>query len=156
MKITEQDIDHLIEKMDTSSRGINQFWSGVEASFPGLAHFILNADKKILTESEYGQMVFAAMVIVGAFMETDLAVNEEDLAEMIAQIEDQNWGVMDKQRGDFSAKLNVFFDNYQEEDLLAFVEDMLVDDETTDITPVGREVIFIKLKTVIDFLFVSA
>ena len=153
MQITEQVIDHLIETMDTSPEGINQFWSQFELSVPELTHYILSVDRSILTETEYGQMVFAAMVIVGTYQNSKHEVKATEIGEEISKVEDQNWSVLDEQKGEFREKLNVFFKDYPEEDLLAFVEDMLIGDDNTDMTPVGREVIFVKLKSVIDFLF---
>ncbi|MFT5382917.1 MAG: hypothetical protein ACI81W_000313, partial [Saprospiraceae bacterium] len=53
----------------------------------------------------------------------------------------------------FRDKLDVFFENTSQEDLLAFVEDALVQDEEDDmISPEGREYVFITLKTIIDCL----
>jgi spore cortex formation protein SpoVR/YcgB (stage V sporulation) len=153
MQITEQAIDHLIETMDTSPEGINQFWRNFESSIPELTYYILNVDQSILTEAEYGQMVFAAMVVIEAFQSVEGEANFKEASEKISKIEDQNWSVLDTQKGDFREKLNIFFKDYPEEDLLAFVEDILIDDEASGMTPVGREVIFIKLKSVIDFLF---
>ena len=153
MQITEQAIDHLIETMDTSPEGINQFWSKFESSSPELTYYIINVDQSILTEEEYGHMVFAAMVIMGAFLSAESEAKMIDVSEEISKIEDQNWSVLDAQKGDFREKLNIFFKDYPEEDLLAFVEDMLIDDDASGMTQVGREVIFIKLKSIIDFLF---
>ena len=152
MQISEEAIDHLIETMDTSPDGVNRFWSHSQSQFPELSHYILNVDQDILTEDEYGQMLFIAMVILSAYKSVGSKSQLPDVPEKISKIEDQNWELLDNQRGDFRTKLNVFFDQYPEEDLLAFVEDLLVDDEVSEISQVGREVIFVKLKTVIDFL----
>ena len=48
--------------------------------------------------------------------------------------------------------MDVFFENYQQEDLLAFVEDSLIDDEDEIVTKVGREPMFVALKSIIDCL----
>ena len=50
-------------------------------------------------------------------------------------------------------RMTVFFDDSDQEDLLAFVEDALVeDDEDSVVTKEGREPIFVALKTVIDII----
>lgn len=154
MQITEKAIDHLIETMDTSPDGVKRFWSQCQSQFPELAHYILNVDQDILTEDEYDQMIFIAMICIQACINSNSKTPISDISEKIAQIEDQNWEVIDNQRGDFRSKLNAFFDQYPEEDILAFVEDILVDDDTSEISLVGREVIFVKLKTLIDYLMV--
>ena len=48
--------------------------------------------------------------------------------------------------------MDVFFEDYAQEDMLAFVEDNLVEDEDSTITKEGREPIFVALKSVIDVL----
>ena len=47
-----------------------------------------------------------------------------------------------------------FFQDYPQEDLLAFVEDSLIDDEENDtpISNIGRNVIFVSMKSFIDCL----
>jgi hypothetical protein len=50
----------------------------------------------------------------------------------------------------FQHKADVFFKDYPQEDLLAFVEDALADDEDSEVTKEGREPMFVALKTIID------
>ena len=67
--------------------------------------------------------------------------------------EEQNWerldGVTAKR---FRDRMDIFFENYSQEDLLAFVEDNLVEDEDSVVTKEGREPMFVALKSVIDVL----
>ena len=48
--------------------------------------------------------------------------------------------------------MDAFFKNYSEEDLLAFVEDILVEDDDQELTTVGKEIILICSKSLIDLL----
>ena len=65
--------------------------------------------------------------------------------------EEKNWTVLQEQkRGPFREKVTIFFEDYPEEDLLAFVEDTVELDDDSPITAVGREVIFIAAKSIID------
>jgi hypothetical protein len=69
----------------------------------------------------------------------------------IDQAEEDNWALLEPVKSKrFSDKADVFFKNYPQEDLLAFVEDMLTDDENTEVTKEGREPMFVALKTIID------
>ena len=52
----------------------------------------------------------------------------------------------------FRDRMDIFFENYSQEDLLAFVEDNLVEDEDSLVTKEGREPMFVALKSVIDIL----
>jgi hypothetical protein len=46
----------------------------------------------------------------------------------------------------------VFFDGYPQEDLLAFLEDSLQQDEENPVTGVGAELIAVTAKSIIDVL----
>ena len=50
----------------------------------------------------------------------------------------------------FRDRLNVFFEKTSQEDLLAFIEDSLLEEEEELVTKVGREPMFIALKSIID------
>ena len=68
-------------------------------------------------------------------------------------LEDKNWGIFQEAKGrTFRDKLDALFENYEQEDLLAFVEDSLEEDVEQPLSPEGREVIFVSLKTIIDCL----
>lgn len=66
-------------------------------------------------------------------------------------LEDHNWSLRDKDRS-LNDTMDAFFKNYSEEDLLAFVEDILVEDEDQELTTVGKEIILICSKSLIDLL----
>ena len=80
-----------------------------------------------------------------------------DVTELqLSQAEGHNWERLQgvKAKG-FHERLNVFFDNYPQEDLLAFVEDALAEEEEEEmplVTKEGREAIFVSLKSAIDCL----
>jgi len=66
-------------------------------------------------------------------------------------LEDHNWSLRDKDRS-LNDTMDAFFKNYSEEDLLAFVEDILVEDDDQELTTVGKEIILICSKSLIDLL----
>ena len=73
----------------------------------------------------------------------------------LANNEEANWELLHEQpKGTFRDKITPFFENNEQEDLLAFVEDTLEQEEDSPVTTVGRDVIFISSKTVIDSIFI--
>jgi len=50
----------------------------------------------------------------------------------------------------FRERLDEFFEETKQEDLLAFIEDALLDDEESPVSKEGREPMFVTLKAVID------
>ena len=62
--------------------------------------------------------------------------------EEIEEIEEQNWTLLNETKAKgFREKLDAFFEDYPQEDLLAFVEDALVEDEDDFLTKEGKELI---------------
>ena len=65
--------------------------------------------------------------------------------------EEDNWEIFNASKtNNFRDSLNLFFEDYKEEDLLAFIEDMLTLEENDEITPIGREPIFVFCKSFVD------
>ena len=68
-----------------------------------------------------------------------------------------NWGQRDKSTS-FEKSKDILFEDYEEEDLLAFIEDLITNDENEDenedeeISDVGKEIIFLNAKSYIDTL----
>ena len=79
---------------------------------------------------------------------SDFSINEKTLGEA----EERNWTLLQSSKSNnFQERLNPFFENYPQEDLLAFVEDALADEEDDGLlTREGREPIFITLKSILD------
>ena len=125
---------------------------------PAVLAYLFSESFQILTQEEHEYLLYQALVI----LQSCLAVFEEieELsAEEFEDTEERNWAVFTDAPGkDFRTKLDVFFKDYQQEDLLAFVEDSLViseegeEKDDFEVTKEGREPIFIALKTLIDCL----
>ena len=70
-------------------------------------------------------------------------------------MEEKNWQLFeDNQKISWEDKMTKVFESYPQTDLLAFVEDMLVedDDDETTISNIGREFIFVTAKSFVDCL----
>lgn len=103
-----------------------------------------------LTEKERQMMFFVHSTIYHTCkkqMEEMLAFDIEEFQHH----EDQNWALREEV-ANVTEAIDQYFDGFVEEDLLAFVEDMLVIDEESEITELGKEVIFITAKSYIDFI----
>ena len=150
--ISEQDID-------TAAKGLNEAASNFETAIaemqvlqPVLFAYLLSENFNFLTKEEREYLLYLALVIWKAIHSKKLG-NQILTPEFIEEVEEKNWTLLDEIKTQkFSAQLDVFFDNYPQEDLLAFVEDALADDEDSFVTKEGRMCLFIGLKTVIDCL----
>ncbi|MCI5081058.1 MAG: hypothetical protein MRY78_05170, partial [Saprospiraceae bacterium] len=71
----------------------------------------------------------------------------------MGKAEERNWELIEEVKSKvFRERLNVFFEDSEQEDLLAFAEDMLTLEDQDELTEEGREPMFIALKSMVDCL----
>jgi len=112
-------------------------------------HYINSDSFKGFTEEEDQLLFFVSSVIFHSVKHNNKSSQEFDI-ENFQKIEESNWSLREKNKSWPDAK-DAFFETYREEDLLAFVEDMLAEEERT-ISDVAEEIIFITAKSYIDIL----
>lgn len=150
--ISEQIIDSITETLDNQENSYDAAIGDMQAKQPILFSYLLSESFKLLMEEESEYLLYLALVIWKA---VDTKIRETALldSEKIEEIEERNWTLFNETSARrFNDKLDAFFDKYPQEDLLAFVEDALVDDEDSFVTKEGKELLFIGLKTTIDAL----
>jgi len=136
-ELIEKTVDLVAEDVEIK---IHDFVAG-EREFSG---YLLGDDFKLLTEEEKQTMLFIHMVLFFC-----LSANESKKfdPERFQKIEDDNWKFFNEQGRSWEEKTEKMFQDYKEEELLAFVEDMLNDEE---ISSLSQELIFITAKSYID------
>jgi len=147
--ISESTIDEAIEVLNEPSVS-DALLKQMAISQPTLLAYITAENASAFSDSEKDFLYFATLVIL-------LSIKKEvdDLPDlkvsMIDQIEERNYSMLMETKGKvFRDRITVFFENYTQEDLLAFVEDALEEDEDALITKEGRDYLFVMLKTIID------
>lgn len=117
-----------------------------------LHSYLMNEQLEMLNEDEYKILWFDGMVIIKCFEEAR-GYQIEDDEKMIENLESKGWAMLENSKpAGFREKLDVFFENTRQEDLLAFVEDSLADDDEMTISSAAKEIIFITLYTLIEYL----
>ncbi len=145
--ITERQIDDIIDHIERQDD--KEIIEEISQAQPALLSYVLSEGFEMLTEEENKIMIFLFLVIYSAFGSELEVIDPTD----IESTEEKNWEIFNETTGtEFQDKITPFFKDYTQEDLLAFVEDTLVDDEDNPVTPEGRTVIFIGMKTVVDCL----
>lgn len=150
--ITEDLIDSTAEALGNSEtfrlESIEQF----RQQQPVLFEYFFSEDFEAFTKEEREYALFLALVLFESIKKERLElpmVSEKAFLET----EEANWEKLQAVTARrFKERMDVFFENYLQEDLLAFVEDSLAEDEDTPITKEGREPLFVLLKTFIDCL----
>ena len=150
MFISETVIDDIVANLEMAN-----FEHEVELfteKYPVLIEYWGAEDFALLTDDEKELMLYL-MLILSKAAEQALGKVPPLSNEALENAEERNWerldGVTAKR---FRDRMDIFFENYDQEDMLAFVEDNLVEDEDSTVTKEGREPIFVALKSVIDIL----
>ena len=146
--ISEEIIDKNIESIkDENPDG---FIKHLSEDQPAFIQFIATENFKLLTDEEFDTLIFLLSVIWKSA--TDLQPLEEIDAQTVDENDEKNWAVVNELGNkNFGKVLDHYFENYPQEDLLAFVEDSLAGEES-HISQVGKELLFITSKTFIDCL----
>jgi hypothetical protein len=152
--ISEQKIDQATDQLE-SNLDQTAFFEHLGEEQPILLAFLVAEEVDVLTEAEQQLMYLLAAIIYKAIEaeHPDCPLIDE---EILGAAEEKNWGILeDNVRGTFSERITPFFNQYPQEDLLAFLEDALVFDEESEVTNEGRPYIFVILKTMIDGFIVA-
>lgn len=142
--ISEATIDSVVLAMqeegyeDTFAVEVSDYWNYLNSeSFQGLSRV------------EQELMYFLNSVIFNASKAESKEIDFD--IEAFQEREEDNWAFRESAKDWASAK-DGYFEDYEEEDLLAFVEDMLVSEEAEQLTVLGREVLFITCKSFVDLI----
>ena len=144
----ERVLDRLESGMDDFEQEINDF---AEAQ-PHLMAYVASDENEVFTEEELRLLLFGTLVIYQSITDER---TQPDVAppQRIEKMEETNYAVVNNIKGNFRAKLDPFFADTEEEDLLAFAEDLVNSDaDEATITKEAREPLFICLKTAVDVL----
>ena len=152
-QITQDAIEAIMQRLQSTPDLFSSLLDGLEKDQPAVINWIFSESFDILNEEEKQYFLFLSLVIIVAINE-ELAIEETISPKKIEEIEEQNWEIYTSQSSkNFREKINVFFDKYPQEDLLAFVEDALeMEHEDQVVSTIGRPPMFIALKTIIDVL----
>ena len=150
--ISEAIIDQWVEKVGGDSNRLTEEVKSFHAEQPVLVGYFFSDDFKVFKNEEKDFAIFLAVVIwksISSVVENIPQIDEETFANA----EEYNWGLLQNVTAKkFRDRLDVFFEDSDQEDLLAFVEDAIIDDEDQVITLEVREPLFVLLKTIIDCL----
>lgn len=154
--VSEEVIDAVIEALEEYSdeQYEKQMEEFAEAQ-PVIFAWLFSEDFELLTDDEKGYLQYLSLIAwisaeqVNGPLE---AVSEEQIGEA----EEKNYAVLEASTAKkFRDRLDPFFEGTPQEDLLAFAEEAVLeneDDPDSLVSKEGREPIFIALKTIVDVL----
>ncbi len=154
--VTEAVIDQVIEELENLSE--TQYEQRMEVfaeAQPVIFTWLFSEQFDLLNEDEKGYLQYLALIAWSSIEKANgpLETASED---QIGEAEERNYEMIElATANNFRGRLDVFFDNTTQEDLLAFAEEAVLEEEDEPeslVSKEGREPIFIALKTMIDVL----
>ena len=151
--VTEDIIDAALEELEADERNYEAAVTEFSRKQPALFNYLFTEDAELLTEDERELMTFSALVIYKSVETAYEKALPKITEKQISEAEESNWEKLEHiTERRFRERIDIFFDSTDQEDLLAFAEDMLSVDEDSPVTKEGREPIFVALKTIVDVL----
>jgi len=152
--ISENIIETVVEEIGASEENFTEALLEFNEEQPLLNAYILSENFDIFTQPEKEYFLFLTLVLFFSVKNKNGTL-EEVKADVIGKAEEENWTMLSEVKSKkFKERMDVFFENYEQEDLLAFVEDSLIEDEDGIVSKVGREPMFVALKSIIDCICV--
>lgn len=148
--VSEQIIDQVAEELGASEVNFEQAIQNMETHQPVLLAYLFSENFSLFTDKEREFLLFLVTVIYQSAkrVEGQLPIIKE---EELSLSEENNWKLLQDVKGrKFHERLDIFFQDSPQEDLLAFAEDALSDIEDGYVTKEGREAIFVAVKSIID------
>ena len=144
MKINEKQIEETIAAME--AEGFEDQFVENQGDY---WNYMNSEGFKGLSESERQMLFFVNSVIYHTCVSAETPIDFD--IESFQEKEEANWSVREAE-DKWEKAVDNYFQDYEEEDLLAFVEDMLVEEEIRRLSDIGKEVILITAKSYIDLL----
>lgn len=149
--VSENVIDQVIQGMGDSHFDYSEEVLDLQKKQPVLLGYLFSENFKLIADKEQEFTLYLLIVLWLSIKAEHGEIPFVDL-KSFEDAEEANWEALnDSKEGDFRKRLNVYFSDTDQEDILAFIEDALLDDAAeTGVAPVAREPIFIYLKSVVD------
>jgi hypothetical protein len=148
--IDEKTIDLAIDAISDSDERYDAALESIESQQAELMAYIFGEDEATFSDEEKDFLLYLLLIIWEA-IRLKVSPIAPVTAAALAEAEEATWESMEANVGKkFRERLDEFFEETKQEDLLAFIEDALLDDEESPVSKEGREPMFVMLKAVID------
>jgi hypothetical protein len=149
--IDEKTIDWAVDLVLDSEDHDDELWQTMEEQQPGVLAYLLDEEQNAFTEAEKEYLLNLLMIMWAAIRKKDAVPASPIDPQILADAEERNWEKLEAQGSTkFKERIDVFFESTDQEDLLAFLEDAMHEDEESPVTKEGREPMFVLLKSVLD------
>ncbi|MEO1515564.1 MAG: hypothetical protein AAFV95_11140 [Bacteroidota bacterium] len=151
--VSEELVNQTIEELSADPELYGMCVQSLLQEQPNIIAYFFQEDFSLLTEAEHEYLLYLLIVIWKSIQKEEPSAGRLS-QNAIGRMDEQNWEQLkDVKKGKFRERVDPFFVDYPQEDLLAFVEDALVHDEEEEerkVSNEGREYLFVALKSIID------
>jgi len=154
--VSEDYIDQVLEELGEDPTRQQQALDGLRTDQPVVLAYLFTENFNAFLTQEKEYLLYLLLVIWESVKKSGATISSID-EDMLSQAEEANWDLLQQAESKrFRDRLDVFFKETKQEDLLAFVEDSLLDEEEGFVSKEGREPMFVILKSIIDSFHQSA
>ena len=154
--VSEKIIDSVIDELEKLDDG--QYETLMEEfaeAQPVLVAWLFSEHFDLLTDDEKGYLQYLSLIAWRSIVRVN-GPGEPASEDQIGEAEEANFEILEASTDKkFRDRLNVYFEDTDQEDLLAFAEEAVLEDEDDPesmVTKEGREVVFVAVKTLVDVL----
>lgn len=152
MKIKEKHLNAVLDMIEEDDFNMEAALKKIDQTLPTVLSYSLSDNFSLLTDEEkdyYEYLVVTILITVLNNMESIEDKSEDE----IEAVEEKVWAKMETSKSKkFNEKINVFFEDTKEEDLMAFIEDGLTPEDNDFVSSAGRELMFVGLTTMVEVL----
>ena len=149
--IQEATIERVLDRLESGTDDYEIELQDFAEAQPNLMAYLTNEEHGALNEEEQSLLLFGALVI---YQSVNDQLVEPAVAPVaaIGEAEEHNYEIL-PEKGSIRDRFTVLFEDSEEEELLAFAEDLLAPGEDNEgITKDARIPLFVALKTTVDVL----
>lgn len=150
--IKEDTIEAAIEELNTSEDTYENAVDLFREEQPVILGYLFSETFEPFSKKEQ-EFIFYLALVLFLSVRRELGAQARVKEEQLSKAEEHNWELLSEVKSKrFHERLDVFFEDSEEEDLLAFLEDAFSDETDEFVTKEGREAAFVSLKAVMDCL----
>jgi hypothetical protein len=159
--VSETVIDSVVEHLENlPDEQYEKLMEAFAEEQPVIFAWLFSDAFELLTDDERGYLQYLALITWKSISQVHGSPLEAVSEEQVGDAEERNYAVLDASEArSLRDRLTPFFEETEQEDLLAFAEDAVAegeDDPDSLVTKEGREPIFVALKTMVDVLGAAA
>ncbi len=151
--ITEEIIEKVAEELSMiiEEHGPDDILEEMESEQPYILAYAMADSQDILEQEEKDYLLWMCLVIWLSFRKGFSVSLPQVQPDSIEEAEEAAWEILaNSDAKAFRVRIDPFYENCEQEDLLAFIEDALVPDDESPISSTGREPVFVGAKAVLD------